>query len=156
MEARKAKLSLRSAEGVLPVLNTSSPTYGGTGQITAYLDKQKTWTVEFSGWYKGAGLWNNWVNSPMGVLNSGISKKMLDGALVVRLNFDDLLYTARYIGKTNYNGLISEATGRWEGRMIKLNVSYAFGTNKNSNPPKEEPTEKIDNSRLEKDGGGGR
>lgn len=149
-------LSLRSAEGVLPVLNTSSPTYGGTGQITAYLDKQKTWTVEFSGWYKGAGLWNNWVNSPMGVLNSGISKKMLDGALVVRLNLDDLLYTARYIGKTNYNGLISEATGRWEGRMIKLNVSYAFGTNKNSNPPKEEPTEKIDNSRLQKDGGGGR
>lgn len=83
---------------------------------------------EISGYYSGPGVWggvfeyeSNWS------LNLGLQRKFLDDKLNVRVSGQDLFYETGWDGESNFAGLISQGSGRWDSRRISVSMNYQFG-----------------------------
>jgi hypothetical protein len=83
---------------------------------------------EVSGYYSGPGVWggvfeyeSNWS------LNLGLQRKFLDDKLNVRVSGQDLFYETGWDGESNFAGLISQGSGRWDSRRISVSMNYQFG-----------------------------
>ncbi|WP_020570529.1 outer membrane beta-barrel protein [Neolewinella persica] len=85
-------------------------------------------TFEVSGYFSGPGIWGgvfeydeNWA------LNLGLQKKFLNDQLNVKLSANDIFYKSGWIGRSEFNGQVSEGSGNWDSRNAALSLSYAFG-----------------------------
>ena len=83
---------------------------------------------EISGYFSGPGVWggvflyeSNWG------LNVGLQRKFMQDRLNVRLSADDLFYQTGWSGYSDFNGLYSYGSGRWDSRRISLSLGYRFG-----------------------------
>lgn len=86
---------------------------------------------EVSGYYSGPGVWggvfeyeSNWS------LDLGLQRKFFDDKLNVRLSGQDLFYETGWDGESNFAGLISQGSGRWDSRRISVSMNYRFGNQK--------------------------
>jgi outer membrane receptor protein involved in Fe transport len=83
---------------------------------------------EISGWYSGPGVWGGVFRyEPSWSLDLGLQRKFLKDRLNVRLNANDIFYESGWDGISEFNGLISEGSGRWDSRRVNLSLSYNFG-----------------------------
>jgi iron complex outermembrane receptor protein len=83
---------------------------------------------EVSGYYSGPGVWggvfryeSNWS------LDLGLQRKFLNDQLMVRISASDLFYQTGWDGESEFDGLISEGSGRWDSRRAAISISYRFG-----------------------------
>ncbi|MDO8365299.1 MAG: TonB-dependent receptor [Saprospiraceae bacterium] len=83
---------------------------------------------EISGYFSGPGIWggvflyeSNWG------LNLGLQRKFLRERLNVRLSADDIFYETGWDGYSDFNGLYSSGSGRWDSRRVSLSLGYRFG-----------------------------
>ncbi len=83
---------------------------------------------EISGYYSGPGIWggvfhykSNWS------LGMGVQRKFLHDRLNARLSADDIFYKSGWKGYSEFNGLLSYASGRYDSRRISLSLGYRFG-----------------------------
>ena len=83
---------------------------------------------EISGWYSGPGVWggvfeyeSNWS------LNLGLQKRFFQDRLNVRVAVDDIFYESGFDGFSEFNGLFSTGSGRWDSRRGSISLSYNFG-----------------------------
>lgn len=83
---------------------------------------------EISGYYSGPGIWggvfeyeSNWS------LNVGLQRKFLNDQLNVRLAANDLFYQTGWDGVSEFDGLVSEGSGRWDSRRASISLNYQFG-----------------------------
>ncbi|MCW5921025.1 MAG: TonB-dependent receptor [Saprospiraceae bacterium] len=83
---------------------------------------------EISGYYSGPGVWggvflyeSNWS------LNLGLQRKFLRERLTVRLSADDIFYETGWDGYSNFDGLLSYGSGRWDSRRVGISLGYRFG-----------------------------
>jgi outer membrane receptor protein involved in Fe transport len=86
---------------------------------------------EVSGYYSGPGVWggvfeyeSNWS------LNLGLQRKFLEDKLNVRVSANDLFYETGWDGQSDFAGLISRGSGRWDSRRISVSMNYNFGNQK--------------------------
>ncbi|MCC6463666.1 MAG: TonB-dependent receptor [Saprospiraceae bacterium] len=88
------------------------------------------WAIkgEISGYYSGPGVWggvflyeSNWG------LNIGLQRKFLRDRLNVRLAADDIFYETGWDGYSDFNGLYSAGSGRWDSRRVSISLGYRFG-----------------------------
>jgi iron complex outermembrane receptor protein len=47
--------------------------------------------------------------------------------LNVRLSANDLFYETGWDGVSDFDGLISNGSGRWDSRRVSMSLSYRFG-----------------------------
>ncbi|MEM6339369.1 MAG: outer membrane beta-barrel protein, partial [Pseudomonadota bacterium] len=86
--------------------------------------------LEISGWFSSPSVWGGtYQTKSLGSLDIAIQKKFLDDRLSARLAFGDVLFTSPWRGEMRFGDLFINGTGGWESRQVRLNLSYAFGSN---------------------------
>jgi len=83
---------------------------------------------EISGWFSGPGVWGGVFRYETSwSLNLGIQRKFLQDKLSVKLSAQDVFYQSGWDGYSEFNGLVSTGSGRWDSRVLSLSMSYNFG-----------------------------
>lgn len=115
--------------------------YGDEGVVdvqafTYSIYQQHTFTLpagfkgEISGYFAGPGVWGGvFEYETSWSLDIGLQRKFLQDQLNVRLAASDLFYQTGWDGVSEFNGLISTGSGRWDSRQVSLSISYRFGNN---------------------------
>jgi hypothetical protein len=84
--------------------------------------------AEISGYYSGPGIWGGvFVYESSWSLDLGVQKKFLHDRLNVRLNASDLFYQTGWNGYSNFDGLYSQGSGRWDSRRVSVSLGYLLG-----------------------------
>ena len=91
----------------------------------------KTTSFELSGFFNGPSVWGGtFRNKPMGGLDVAFQKTFLEEKLVLRLAYGDILRTMRWRGISEYAGLYMDASGLWESRTARINLTWKIGNQK--------------------------
>lgn len=91
----------------------------------------KTTSFELSGFFNGPSVWGGtFRNKPMGGLDVAFQKTFLGEKLVLRLAYGDILRTMRWRGISEYAGLYMDASGLWESRVARINLTWKIGNQK--------------------------
>jgi hypothetical protein len=91
----------------------------------------KTTSFELSGFFNGPSVWGGtFRNKPMGGLDAAFQKTFMNEQLVLRLAYGDILHTMRWRGVSQYAGLYMDASGRWESRVARINLTWKIGNQK--------------------------
>jgi hypothetical protein len=91
----------------------------------------KTTSFELSGFFNGPSVWGGtFRNKPMGGLDVAFQKTFLSEKLVLRLAYGDILRTMRWRGISQYAGLYMDASGLWESRVARINLTWKIGNQK--------------------------
>lgn len=99
---------------------------------TIYADNTITLPKEYSlnitGWYTGPNYWGGtFLMKPMGSLDVGIQKQLMQKKLSLKLSLSDLFKTQAWYANSNFSGLRVRANGNYESRQFRVNLSYRFG-----------------------------
>ncbi|MDP5077846.1 MAG: TonB-dependent receptor [Nonlabens sp.] len=109
-------------------ISTSQETLGFYAQSTFTLPQE--YTLEISGWYSSPSVWGGTYNTKaLGSLNLAAQKKYLDNNLLVRLAFNDVLFTSRWQGTTQFGDLFINGRGGGDSRNVTVSLTYKFGNN---------------------------
>jgi hypothetical protein len=91
----------------------------------------KTASFELSGFFNGPSVWGGtFRNKPMGGMDVAFQKTFLSEKLVLRLAYGDILRTMRWRGISQYAGLYMDASGLWESRTARVNLTWKIGNQK--------------------------
>ena len=83
---------------------------------------------EISGWFSGPGVWGGvFKYESSWSLNLGLQRKFLNEQLNVRISANDIFYQTGWDGASEFNGLVSSGSGRWDSRRVSLSIGYDFG-----------------------------
>jgi hypothetical protein len=85
------------------------------------------WSAEVSGWYTSKNVYGLFVAKPMGMLNAGIQKKILDKRGTIRLNANDIFWTNKFNATTNFKDMNFSVRSLWPSRQIRVTFTYRFG-----------------------------
>lgn len=129
---------------------------GGGGFWTQHtFTLSKTLSAEASGWFNWGGLWGAFVNRPQGVMDVGVTKRLWDGNGTLRVSFTDVWRTARWSSFTEIGNLYIDASGRWEGQQLKINMTYRFGGTNIQSARRRATAAEEESKRASGEGGGG-
>ncbi len=87
----------------------------------------KTWSGEISGWYNSRAFYGLYAAKPMGMLNAGLQKTILNKKGTIRLNVNDIFWTNRFRGKAIYKDIDFSVKSQWPSRQFRLTFTYNFG-----------------------------
>lgn len=111
--------------------------FNAVDQTTFSLYAQHTFTLpasvklQVSGWFSSPSIWGGtYQTKSMGSLDLAVQKKFLDDRLSVRLSATDVLFTSFWRADMRFGDLYIDGRGGWESQQVRLNISYAFGSNK--------------------------
>jgi len=83
---------------------------------------------EISGYYNGPGVWGGvFEYESSWSLNFGLQRKFMQDKMNVRLSVNDVFYESGWDGFSQFNGLYSEGSGRFDSRRGAISISYDFG-----------------------------
>jgi outer membrane receptor protein involved in Fe transport len=83
---------------------------------------------QVSGWYSGPSIWGGTFQTEgQGSLDLAMQKKFFNKKLSTSLSVTDILYTAPWRARGEFNNLPITGDGGWESRQVRLNLSYSFG-----------------------------
>ena len=95
---------------------------------------QNTFTVnkaigfEISGWYSGPGIWGGtFVNEPMWSLDLGMKYVFMNERATLRATYGDIFWASKWRGISDFAGLYMDASGGWESRIFRVNLSINLG-----------------------------
>ncbi len=107
------------------VVDVQALSYNFFGQNTFQLGNG--FKGEISGWYSGPGVWGGvFKYDPSYGITVGIQKRFYD-KLNVKLNMQDITYQSYWSGTSDFNGLVSTGSGKWDSRRVALSLNYDFG-----------------------------
>lgn len=107
------------------VVNNQTAAFNFNGQSTFKI--KNNWTLELSGWYNSPYRRIDY-NAAMGMMDIGVQKKFWKENASIKVSFSDLLNTARGGYHSEYAGVATDLRFKWEGRLLKANVNYRFGS----------------------------
>ncbi|TLU99242.1 outer membrane beta-barrel protein [Dyadobacter luticola] len=87
----------------------------------------KTWSAEISGWYNSRAFYGLYAAKPMGMLNAGLQKNILNKKGTIRLNVNDIFWTNKFRGKAIYKDIDFSVKSQWPSRQFRLTFTYNFG-----------------------------
>ncbi|MFY7708703.1 MAG: TonB-dependent receptor domain-containing protein [Flavobacteriales bacterium] len=83
---------------------------------------------EVSGWYSGPGIWGGtFVNDPMWSLDLGMKYVFMNERATLRMTYGDIFWASRWRGVSDFAGLYMDASGGWESRIFRVNLSFNLG-----------------------------
>ncbi len=107
-------------------IDNSTTALNGNAQSTFKL--KNNWSFEVSGWYNSPYRRIDY-NSAMGMMDAGVQKKFWKDNASLKLTFSDVLNTARGGHHSEYAGVATDLRFKFEGRMLRVNFNYRFGSN---------------------------
>jgi iron complex outermembrane recepter protein len=91
-------------------------------------DLGKKFKGELSGWFSGPGVWGGvFIYDPLGSLDIGMSKKLLNDKMNLRFSFSDIFFTSGWRGTSKFNGQTGNGRGNYDSRRASLNLTFDFG-----------------------------
>ncbi len=103
------------------------PMYGAYLQQSFTLGKD--YTTEISGWFNGPSIWGGtWKVKPMGNLDFGIQKQLLQKRASIKLSVTDIFFTNPWKSVNDFGGLYVNGRGQWESRTFRANFTWRFGS----------------------------
>jgi FlaG/FlaF family flagellin (archaellin) len=87
----------------------------------------KTWSAEISGWYNSRAFYGLYAAKPMGMVNAGLQKNILNKKGTIRFNVNDIFWTNRFRGKAIYKDIDFNVRSQWPSRQFRLTFTYNFG-----------------------------
>lgn len=86
------------------------------------------WQAEISGYFSGPGIWGGvFVYETSWSLDIGLQKKFFNDRLTFKISGNDIFYESGWSGESNFDGLKSYGTGKWDSKRLTINLSYKFG-----------------------------
>ncbi|HEX7903291.1 MAG TPA: outer membrane beta-barrel protein [Chitinophagaceae bacterium] len=99
-------------------------------QHSLKLGKKKNWTTEVSGFYNAPTIWQGTFESKaIWAIDGGIQKTIFKGKGNLKASVSDIFRTLKWSGTSNFAGQYLRASGNFESRQFKLNLTYRFGRN---------------------------
>lgn len=87
----------------------------------------KGWSAELSGWYNSRAFYGLYAAKPMGMINAGLQKNILNKKGTIRLNVNDIFWTNRFNGTAIYKDIDFKVRSEWPSRQFRLTFTYNFG-----------------------------
>jgi len=108
------------------------PVIANVDQLNVSLNNQfqfkKGWAAEISGYYQtNSQIDLQEILTPQGEIGAGISKQVLKGKAVVRINLRDIFWTQNYSGYSRFQNSDEPFDIKWDSRVVRLNFSWRFG-----------------------------
>ncbi len=98
-------------------------------QHSLKLGKKKNWTAEVSGFYNAPSIWQGTFESKeIWAIDGGVQKTIFKGKGNLKASVSDIFRTLRWSGSSNFAGQYMVASGNFESRQFKLNMTYRFGS----------------------------
>ncbi|MFK7925435.1 MAG: outer membrane beta-barrel family protein, partial [Bacteroidia bacterium] len=107
-------------------INISRTTFNAFQQHTFTLPKGIS--LELSGFYNSPSIWGaNYLTRQFWAVNAGAQMRLFDNRAVVKVSVSDLFNSMQWQGTQEFGGLYFDASGGWESRQFKVNLTYNFG-----------------------------
>jgi hypothetical protein len=99
-------------------------------QHSLKMGKKKDWTAEVSGFYNAPTIWQGTFESKaIWSIDGGVQKTIFKGKGNLKASVSDIFRSLRWSGSSNFAGQYMLASGTFESRQFKLNLTYRFGSN---------------------------
>ena len=102
--------------------------------FTYSIYQQHTFTLpwgvkaEVSGYFSGPGIWGGvFLYETSWSLDLGLQKKFFNNRLNVRLSANDIFYESGWDGYSDFAGMWSYGSGRWDSRRVGISLGYQLG-----------------------------
>lgn len=88
----------------------------------------KGFKFELSGWYNSPSIWGGtFLISEMYSVNVGLKKSLFDKKANLTIGLNDIFYSQRWSGSSNYNDVDLKVSGRSDSRRFKVGFTYNIG-----------------------------
>ena len=87
----------------------------------------KGWTAEVSGFYNSASIYGLFSVRPMGMLNLGLQKSVMDKKGTLRLTVNDVFWTNKMRGGSQFQDIDFSIRSLWPSRQARMTFTYRFG-----------------------------
>jgi iron complex outermembrane recepter protein len=92
--------------------------------------KKKIWTGELTGVYNSPTIWQGTFESKsIYFIDAGLQKTVFKGKGNLKASVSDIFKTLKWKGSSNFAGQLTVASGNFESRQFKINLTYRFGSN---------------------------
>jgi hypothetical protein len=92
--------------------------------------KKKIWTAEVSGFYNAPSIWQGTFKSKaLWSIDGGLQKVIFKGKGNLKASVSDIFGTLKWKGTSQFADQTTIASGHWESRQFKLNLTWRFGSN---------------------------
>ncbi len=99
-----------------------------TGRVSNTFSLPKGVKVELMGFYQSPMVWGIFEMEPQYQVDLSASKSF--GPLRAQLSFNDVFNIRDFKGRVYQGDIKTDFGGKWESRVVRLNLSYAFGNQK--------------------------
>lgn len=113
---------------------TSETQNGGSFAFNGYIGNNfslgKGWKGEVSSWFNYQNRATIYVSKPIGSVNAGVQKNILNDRATLKLSVVDIFNTQRWQQTAATNDLQLTTHRKWESRNMTIGFSWRFGNNK--------------------------
>ncbi len=110
--------------------NTTQSSIGFNGYIGNWFTLKNNWKAELSAWYNFQNTTTIYTSKPLGSINIGASKSLLNKQATLKFGITDVLNTQRWQQTANTANLNMLTYRKWESRNVFVSFSYRFGNSK--------------------------
>ncbi len=103
---------------------------GFNGYVGNWFTLKNNWKAEVSGWFNYQNTTTIYTSKPIGSINIGASKILLNNKATLRCSINDLFNTQRWQQTTNTTNLNMLTYRKWESKNISISFAYRFGNTK--------------------------
>ncbi|RXK83969.1 TonB-dependent receptor [Filimonas effusa] len=112
-------------------------------------------TGEVSGFYNSPSIFQGTFKSrKMWGVDVGAQYSFMKGNMTLKATVSDVFQTMRWWGESDFAGQWVRANGGWESRLLKLNLSWRFGSSQVKAARQRKMATEEENKRINGDGGG--
>jgi hypothetical protein len=124
-------------------------------QHSLKLDKKKQWSAELSGFYNAPSIWQGTFESDaIWSVDGGVQKTIFKGKGNLKASLTDIFKTLKFTGESNFAGQKTIASGHFESRQFRINLSYRFGSNQVKAARQRKDASEEEKKRTQGGGGG--
>ena len=124
-------------------------------QHSLKLDKKKQWSAELSGFYNAPSIWQGTFESDaIWSVDGGVQKTIFKGKGNLKASLTDIFKTLQFKGESNFAGQKTIASGHFESRQFRINLSYRFGSNQVKAARQRKDASEEEKKRTQGGGGG--
>jgi len=109
---------------------TQQSSFGFNGYIGNWITLPKNYKVEISGWFSFQNTTTIYTAKPLGSINIGLSKSLLQNKATIKLAITDIANTQRWQQQVSTPQLQMNTYRKWESRNVSISLSYRFGNAK--------------------------
>ncbi len=113
---------------------------------------KKGWSAELSGWMRTKGIEGQITLRPMGGLNAGIGKQVMEGKGSIKLSMRDIFYTQPAEGTINFKTTEARFRSQWDSQVANITFTYRFGKPLKGNVPQRRERSPEEQNRVKGSG----